>query len=57
MYKFKLNSNSFGSILTFIQGVIEIHGIILATSYWFHVELGKNIKKILCQKINLTFNF
>jgi hypothetical protein len=43
MYKFKLNSNSFGSFLTFIQGVIEIHGIILTTSYWLHVELGKNI--------------
>jgi hypothetical protein len=26
-----------------IQGVIEIHGIILTTSYWLHVELGKNI--------------
>jgi hypothetical protein len=26
-----------------IQGVIEIHGIILTTSYWLHVELGKKI--------------
>jgi hypothetical protein len=26
-----------------IQGVIEIHGINLTTSYWPHVELGKNI--------------
>jgi sphingomyelin phosphodiesterase acid-like 3 len=26
-----------------IQGVIEIYGIILTTSYWLHVELGKNI--------------
>jgi hypothetical protein len=23
---------------------------ILTTSYWLHVELGKNIKKIICQK-------
>jgi hypothetical protein len=29
--------------LTCIQGVIEIHGIILTTSYWLHVELRKNI--------------
>jgi hypothetical protein len=26
-----------------IQGVIEIRGINLTTSYWLHVELGKNI--------------
>jgi hypothetical protein len=26
-----------------IQGVIEKHGIILTTSYWLHVELGKNM--------------
>jgi hypothetical protein len=24
---------------------------ILTTSYWLYVELGKNIEKILCQKI------
>jgi hypothetical protein len=24
---------------------------ILTTSYWLHVERGKNIQKILCQKI------
>jgi hypothetical protein len=34
-----------------IQGVIECCTDILITSYWLHVELGKNIKKILCQKI------
>jgi hypothetical protein len=26
-----------------VQGVIEIHGINLTTSYWLHVELEKNI--------------
>jgi hypothetical protein len=26
-----------------IQGVIEMHGIILTTSYWLHVEFEKNI--------------
>jgi hypothetical protein len=26
-----------------IQGVTEMYGKILTTSYWFHVELGKNI--------------
>jgi hypothetical protein len=30
-----------------IQGVIESCTDILITSYWFHVELGKNILKIL----------
>jgi hypothetical protein len=35
----------------FIQGVIEMRDQILTTSYWLHVELGKNILKILCQKI------
>jgi hypothetical protein len=34
-----------------VQGVIESCTDILTTSYWLHVELGKNIKKILCQKI------
>jgi hypothetical protein len=34
-----------------IQGVFEMRAQILTTSYWLHVELGKNIKKILCQKI------
>jgi hypothetical protein len=34
-----------------VQGVIEICTDILTTSYWLHVELGKNIKKNLCQKI------
>jgi hypothetical protein len=34
-----------------IQGVIEMCDQILTTSYWLHVELGKNIEKILCQKI------
>jgi hypothetical protein len=38
-------------LLEFIQGVSERCGEILTTSYWLHVELGKNIKKILCQKI------
>jgi hypothetical protein len=27
----------------YIQGIIEMHGIILTTSHWLHVELGKNI--------------
>jgi hypothetical protein len=26
-----------------IQGVFEMHAQILTTSYWLHVELGKNI--------------
>jgi hypothetical protein len=35
----------FGKIkfLDVIQGVIEIRDQILTTSYWRHVELGKNI--------------
>jgi hypothetical protein len=32
-------------------GVFEIRAQILTTSYWLHVELGKNILKGLCQKI------
>jgi hypothetical protein len=28
---------------TYIQAVIEMRGKILTTSYWLHVELGKNI--------------
>jgi hypothetical protein len=28
---------------------------ILVTSYWLHIELGKNIEKILCQKIIYLF--
>jgi hypothetical protein len=35
---------------------MEVHVIILTMSYWFHVELGKNIYKIL-SKNKLTFNF
>jgi PAS domain-containing protein len=35
----------------YIQGVFESCAEILTTSYWLHVELGKNILKILCQKI------
>jgi hypothetical protein len=34
-----------------IQGATESCTDILTTSYWLHVELGKNIEKILCQKI------
>jgi hypothetical protein len=33
-----------------IRDVLEMRGQILTTS-WLHVELGKNIFKILCQKI------
>jgi hypothetical protein len=40
-----------------IQGVIEMHDQILTTSYWLHVELGKNIYKILCQKIKCHLFF
>jgi hypothetical protein len=32
---------------TYIQGVFEMRVQILITSYWLHVELGKNVKKIL----------
>jgi hypothetical protein len=35
---------------------MEVHVIILTMSYWIHVELGKNIYKIL-SKNKLTFNF
>jgi hypothetical protein len=38
------------------SGVPEMHSKILTTSYWLHVELGKNIKKIL-SKNKMTFNF
>jgi hypothetical protein len=34
-----------------IQGDFKSCADILITSYWLHVELGKNILKILCQKI------
>jgi hypothetical protein len=34
-----------------IQGVFEMRAQILTMSYWLHVELGKNIHKIPCQKI------
>jgi hypothetical protein len=34
-----------------IQAVFESCAEILTTSYWLYVELGKNIEKILCQKI------
>jgi hypothetical protein len=34
-----------------IQDVFESCAEILTTSYWLYVELGKNIEKILCQKI------
>jgi hypothetical protein len=37
-------------LLSFIQGVIESCTDILTTSYWLHVELGKNIKKISMSK-------
>jgi hypothetical protein len=40
-----------------IQGVVESCTDILTTSYWLYVELGKNIKKILCQKINVILQF
>jgi hypothetical protein len=33
-----------------IQGVIEMHGIILTTSYWLHVELGNSYFCIKCAK-------
>jgi hypothetical protein len=34
-----------------------MRGQILTTSSWLHVEFGKNIKKILCQKIKLHLFF
>jgi hypothetical protein len=34
-----------------MQGDFENCADILITSHWLHVELGKNIKKILRQKI------
>jgi hypothetical protein len=37
-----------------IQGVFESCAEILTTSYWLHVELGKNILKILSKK-KMTF--
>jgi hypothetical protein len=42
-----VNDNIIHSILKineiYIQGVFEIRAQILITSYWLHVELGKNI--------------
>jgi hypothetical protein len=35
------NSSSIWSLI--IQGVLEVRAQILTTSYWLHVELGKNI--------------
>jgi hypothetical protein len=40
----------------YIQGVFEMRAQILITSYWLHVELGKNILKIL-SKNKMTFIF
>jgi hypothetical protein len=37
--------------LSLIQGNFESCADISITSYWLLVELGKNDKKILCQKI------
>jgi hypothetical protein len=42
---------------SYIQAVIEIHGIILTTSYWLYVELGKNYLKNSMSKNKLTFTF
>jgi hypothetical protein len=39
------------SLICIVQGVFEMRAQIVITSYWLHVELGKNIKKIRCQKI------
>jgi hypothetical protein len=39
----------------FIQGVIEMRDQILTTNHWLHVELGKNMKKIQCQKKDIYF--
>jgi hypothetical protein len=33
--------------IMYLQGIIESCADILTTSYWLHVELGKNILKIL----------
>jgi hypothetical protein len=38
----------------YIQGDFESCADILVTSYWLHGELGKNILKILCQKIKFN---
>jgi hypothetical protein len=43
-------------LLPKIQGVFEMGTEILITSYWLHVELGKNILKIL-SKNKMTFIF
>jgi hypothetical protein len=40
---YKIIDETINAVNQLIQGVIEIHEIILTTSYWLHVELGKNI--------------
>jgi hypothetical protein len=40
---FSSSNLSIKEILAIIQGVFEMRALILTTSYWLHVELGKNI--------------
>jgi hypothetical protein len=40
---FSSSNLSIKEILEIIQGVFEMRALILTTSYWLHVELGKNI--------------
>jgi hypothetical protein len=40
-----------------IQAVREMHGKILTTSYWLHVELGKKYLRNSMGKNKMTFNF
>jgi hypothetical protein len=46
------HGSAFGPVLSTYTGVFEMPAQILITSYWLHVELGKNIKKI---KLHLFF--
>jgi hypothetical protein len=42
----KKSVSIFGINFFLIQGVFEMGAQILITSYWLHVEFGKNIQKI-----------
>jgi hypothetical protein len=43
LQSYKIIDETINAVNQLIQGVIEIHGIILTRSDWLHVELGKNI--------------
>jgi hypothetical protein len=43
IFSFKAKRRKLQDVVLDIQGVFEMRAEILITSYWFHIELGKNI--------------